>query len=183
MIFQGSCLYVLYIKLLCLERKGSTSLYLKNWQMDLTNGKDFNMPENKAIMETLGQLVLLGLLQWVWQDCKALASPLPESFLSIVYAAGELYEWVSSRQKASWLTACFKGGRPLCSVFLSCSTNLLHAEHPSGLPWVPPWDFRQGSDQRMLVFTIFAVPHDSWGPCLWPRSLMTSAIIHETVRG
>ena len=60
--------------------------------MDLTNGKDFNMLENKAIMETLGQLVLLGLLQWVWQDCKAPASPLPESFLSIVYAAGKLYE-------------------------------------------------------------------------------------------
>lgn len=89
----------------------------------------------------LGQLVLLGLLQWVWQDWKAPASPLPESFLSIIYAAAELYEWVSSRQRESWLIACFKGGGPLCSVFLGCSTNLLHAEHPSGPPWMPPWDF------------------------------------------
>lgn len=32
------------------------------------------MLENKAITEQLGQLDLLGLLQWVWQDCKALAS-------------------------------------------------------------------------------------------------------------
>ena len=34
------------------------------------------MLENKAITELLGQLVLLGLFQWVWQECKALASPL-----------------------------------------------------------------------------------------------------------
>lgn len=76
MIFQGSCLYVLYIKLLCAEKKRfNVSISQK-----LTDG--FN--KRKKILtcwkikrlRNLGQLLLLGLLQWVWQDYKALASPL-----------------------------------------------------------------------------------------------------------
>lgn len=41
MIFFCSCSHVFYVKLLCSERKCSLSLYLKNWQVDLTDGQRF----------------------------------------------------------------------------------------------------------------------------------------------
>lgn len=83
------------------------------------------------------------------------------------------------------LAASYRSSRFPGLVSHNCDADLLHVEHPSGPIMMPLWDSRgkenwcKYADAHAICCVFLSIK----APCFWPRSLMSSASIHESVTG